>query len=86
MDLKKKEPSGKRKNKISETGDGAISIGTDTDTHFFYTPHINLFQCFMIILDINYKPYAGKFQWQREKKGIKKIYNIKITRRKRSDE
>ena len=51
MALKKKEPSGKRKNKISETGGGAISIGTDTDIHFFYMPHINLFQYFVIIED-----------------------------------
>jgi hypothetical protein len=55
--------------------------------HFFYIPHSNLIQYTIIIVDIKYKPSACKFQWQKEKKGIKNIlYNIEIRRRKRVDE
>jgi hypothetical protein len=85
MIVKQTEPSGKKKKKISGTGEGSMFICTGI--HFFYIPHINLFKYTIITIDIKYKPSACKFQWQKEKKGIKKyIYKIEIRRRKRVDE
>ena len=68
MIVKQTEPFDKKKR---IPGTGSFPFPMAKHIHFFPIRHIHLFQYAIVVVNIKYKPSASKFQWQKEKNGLK---------------